>query len=227
MVSYDCLVIVAHPDDVFIGAGGTILKMKDMGLKSLVVSVTDGENKNDNNKIRISEFNKSIQACGVCGMLCHMTDGMLQYEEKDLCMQILHIIHNHNPRFIITHNINDSHSDHSTVAKVVQKTIELAFHTMKENCRLKAIFNIMPIRIDLSNIKKINPDLICDISKYIEKKKAIVSFHRSQYPYVENNLKKHIALNCFLGSLASYDYAEGFSVMHLDNEISFENELRF
>lgn len=221
----ECLVLTAHPDDAFIAAGGTILKMKDIGLKTIVVSVTDGENMGNNNGTRIIEFNKSIQVCGIDGELCHMTDGLLQYKEQELCRHIFNILNKHNPRYIITHSLRDSHTDHRITAKATNKSIELMLHTMKEGCRLKAIFYLMPIRIDLSTINMMNPNVVCDVSKYIERKREIVSIHQSQYPYIHTNLQKHIALNVFLGSLSSCDYAEGFTVTHLKKNISFENEL--
>lgn len=171
MVSYDCLILTAHPDDAFIAAAGTILKMKDMGLRTLLVSVTDGENQGNNN--RILEFDNSTSACGIDGELCHMTDGMLQYNERELCLNIFNILVKHNPRFIITHNLKDLHTDHRTTAKATEKSVELMFHTMKEKCRLTKIFYMMPIRIDMSVIKIMNPDVVCDISKYIEKKSKL------------------------------------------------------
>lgn len=42
-MSYDALVIAAHPDDAETQMGGTLAKLSDQGQRILLVDLTDGE----------------------------------------------------------------------------------------------------------------------------------------------------------------------------------------
>lgn len=223
MKRYDVLVITAHPDDAFIGAGGLMLKLRDRGLDVLVVNVTDGANENSNSLVRANEFHNSIRICGLEGYQMHFKDDNLQFQVNDLCHAIHEILKDVNPSLIITHTRFDQHADHRSVAFAVRTAKDMLFHSLRELCRLKIILFFSPIRTNLNTIKHLNPQLLCDISAYYKDKTEAVSLHISQKPYIDRNLHIHLALNRFYGSLLSCEYAEGYSVLRLDNDMSMES----
>lgn len=220
MKQYDVIVITAHPDDAFLGAGGLMLKMQDQGLQVLVITVTDGDNLYADSVIRTNEFYKAIDFCGLEGYQMHYPNENLQFQLKDLCHAIHEILHDANPRLIITHNRFDQHTDHRTVSFAVKTAKDMLFHSLRELCRLKFILFFQPIRINLDVVRYIKPQLLCDISAYYKTKSDAVSFHTSQMPYLNRNLNIHIALNRFFGSLLSCEYAEGYNVLCFNNSIS-------
>ena len=130
MKQFDVLIIGAHPDDAFLGAGGLMLKMRKQGLSVIVVTVTDGENQSADVNMRSKEFLESISLCDVHGHQMHFRDGWLQFHLKDLCADILKLITDINPQIIITHCCCDQHTDHKTVANAVNSAIELLFHSL-------------------------------------------------------------------------------------------------
>lgn len=225
MKQFDVMIIGAHPDDVFLGAGGLMLKMQKHGLSVLAVTVTDGENQSDDSKTRSKEFFESVQLCGVQGHQMHYKDGWLQYHAVDLCADILKLMVEINPKIIITHCCCDQHTDHKSVANAVSSAIELLFHLLKNECKLKYLMAFPPIRLGIDSLQSFTPMLLCDVTDYIKTKESAVLVHSSQMPYLELNLKKHFALNRFYGTLISSEYAEGYSYKHFDTDVSIENIL--
>ena len=89
MKQYECLVITAHPDDAFIGMGGTILKIKNNGLTPYIISVSDGNNLGSTNNVRIDEFFNTLNGFELEGDICNFEDGMLASYEKELVLYIV------------------------------------------------------------------------------------------------------------------------------------------
>lgn len=226
MKQFDVLIIGAHPDDAFIGAGGLMLKLQKQGLSILVITVTDGENQSDDSDTRSKEFFKSIQLCGVQGYQMQYKDGWLQFHAEDLCADILKLMAEINPKIIITHSCCDQHTDHKSVANVVNSAIELLFHLLKDECKLQYLMAFPPIRLGIDSLKSFTPMILCDVTDYCKTKESAVLIHSSQIPYIELNLKKHLALSRFYGTLISSEYAEGYSYKHFNDDVSMEYILR-
>lgn len=223
MKQYDVVVITAHPDDAFIGAGGFLLKMRAQGLGILVITVTDGDSQIVSSSIRTEEFYSAIRLCDLDGYQMHFNDEDLQFDLKGLCHAIHEILHDTNPSLVVTHNCFDQHADHRAVSLAVKSAKDMLFHSLRESCRLKFVFFFQPIRINLSTLKNINPQVLCDISDYYNTKIKVISLHLSQKPYIDKNLNIHIALNRFFGSLLSCQYAEGYNVLRFCDDVSIDS----
>lgn len=226
MKQFDVLIIGAHPDDAFIGAGGLMLKLQKQGLSILVVTVTAGENQSTDFETRSKEFFKSIQLCGVHGHQMQYKDGWLQFHAEDLCADILKLMAEINPKIIITHSCCDQHTDHKSVANAVNSAIELLFHILKNECKLKYLMAFPPIRLEIDSLKYFTPMILCDVTDYCKTKKTAVLVQYSQGPYLELNLKKHLALSRYYGTLISSEYAEGYSYKRFNDDVSMENIFR-
>lgn len=222
MKQFDVLIIGAHPDDAFLGAGGLMLKMRKQGLSVMVVTVTDGENQNADVNMRSKEFLESIRLCDVHGHQMHFRDGWLQFHLKDLCADILRLITDINPQIIITHCCCDQHTDYETVANAVNSAIELLFHSLKDECELQYLMSFPPIRLTLDSLRSFTPVVLCNITDYCKTKESAVFVHSSQMPYLELNLKKHLSLSRFYGNFISCEYAEGYSYKRFNDDVSIE-----
>lgn len=225
MKQYECLVITAHPDDAFICMGGTILKIKNNGLTPYIISVSDGNNLGSLNNVRIDEFFNTLNGFELEGDICNFQDGMLAYYEKELFLYIVEKIKEFNPKIIITHSMHDSHSDHSTVAGTVNKAIQRVFHILREQFSLCVLMYSVPVRLDMETIPCICPNILCDISSYVHYKRKLAYYHKSQNPYIDLNVNKHIALNKFLGALSSCEYAEAFEIKEYAKNYTIRNIL--
>ena len=211
MKPFDVVILVAHPDDAFIGAGGIIFKSREFDQSVLVVTMTKGENQNSNTIARSIEFNASIEYCKVSGKQMEYPDGKLKFHLEEICDSIFHLLLDINPRIIITHSCNDPHSDHQAVFEAVDTATELLFHTLGEECHLEYLLSFPPVRLTLESIRNFSPSVLVDVSNYIESKKTTVLLHSSQMPFLKRNLDKNIALCHFYGALESCDYAEGYT----------------
>lgn len=208
MKTFDCVIVCAHPDDAFLGMGGTVKKLISNGKSVLIVCATNGENGNtDLGEIRKSELENSCKILGCDFTLLKMKDGELTFHIHELFLSISELLLQNNPQYIFTHHGRDSHSDHRTVYDVVKHAVEKLWHAQKQDTKLKALFSFVPIHLSMENI----PDLQMNHWVAIDSSKIEpLMLHQSQMPYLEKNLKKHIALNKYLGALIGTDMAEAF-----------------
>lgn len=226
MKQFDVIIITAHPDDAFIAAGGLILKLRLRGFTPLIVTVTDGENQSDNKEIRTQEFINSIKMYGISGEQLHLPDGRLQFHIDSICDKIFKLLKDNNPKIIITHSNSDSHSDHRAVAEATGHVTESLFHSLQQNCCLKYLMAFAPIRLNIETTRDFTPMILCDVSVFYETKKAAILLHNSQMPYLKTNLKKHLALNHFYGSLISCEYAEGYTYKTFSSIVTIDPFLK-
>jgi LmbE family N-acetylglucosaminyl deacetylase len=111
------LAIGAHPDDIEIGAGGTILRLADEGR---IVAVTWAVFSGD--PTRAAEARSSadqfLAACPSTSVLVHdFRDGFLPYEGgavKERVEELKAV----EPDLILTHRLEDRHQDHRLLAEL-------------------------------------------------------------------------------------------------------------
>ncbi|TFH09208.1 MAG: hypothetical protein E4H14_04865, partial [Candidatus Thorarchaeota archaeon] len=114
------LVVVAHPDDESLGAGGTIRKHHDLGIPVDVHCMTG-------NEIR----NKEMQiACGILGVrnlfLSERDDFTI---DMSLRNEVVGAILKTRPTIMITHYPDDYNINHQKCAQIVFDAVEWASHT--------------------------------------------------------------------------------------------------
>ena len=112
------LAIGAHPDDVELGCGGTLMKHVYAGSDVLIVVVTNGEAQKDVDwHKRIVEARK---AAGLLGAdMC-----TLGYEERNVCYQdhalvgkIRKVVEDYDANIVYGHSPHDDHVTHVAVAE--------------------------------------------------------------------------------------------------------------
>jgi LmbE family N-acetylglucosaminyl deacetylase len=111
------LAIGAHPDDIELGCGGTILQHVAAGDVVSMLVVTKGEVGPGNTDVRIAEQNRACAVLGVDNLIWgSLPDCSVSLHELDLVHLIESAISTTRADVVYTHSIQDSHQDHRAVA---------------------------------------------------------------------------------------------------------------
>ena len=230
----DILVFGAHPDDVELSCGGTLIKHIRNGLKVGVIDLTQGElGTRGDAKTRAEEALEASEIMGVhLRENLKFDDGFFANDKNhQVCM--IKKIRKYQPDIIITNAPSDRHPDH---ARASQLTIDATFLS-----GLKKIDTNQPIwrpsfiyhYIQFNNIE---PNLIIDISDSFDDKLRAVKAYKSQFydPY-SNESKTVISSKDFLDSIkyrakdlgrqAFCKYAEGF-ISHQITKVNLLTDIK-
>lgn len=220
----DILAIGAHPDDVELGCGGTILKLIDEGKKVGIIDLTKGElGTRGTEQTRKEEAKKASELLGISiRENLGMRDGFLTNTEE-YQIKIVEMIRKYRPEIVLGNAIDDRHPDHAKAAKLISDAcflsglpkIKTSFDGKEQNSwRPKHLFHY----IQWKNIK---PDFVIDISDYMEKKVEVCLAYRTQFydpsskepmtPIATKDFLDSITYRAQdLGRLSEVRFAEGF-----------------
>jgi bacillithiol biosynthesis deacetylase BshB1 len=178
-VKLDVIAFGAHPDDVELGCGGTIIKLGAEGYRTGVIALTRGEmGTRGSAEIRAREF---AAAADVMGVSMHkaldMPDGRveLNWENK---VKVIREIRDHQPRVVFAPYWVARHPDHEAASRIVREACYLSglkrLETGQEDHRpFKVLF--YQSRFEFS------PSFVCDISSSHEKKLEAIRCYESQF----------------------------------------------
>jgi len=165
-VTRSVLAIGAHPDDIELGCGGTLIKHAMSGDQVAMLIVTRGEVGPGRTEQRIDEQQQACDLMGVDTLLWgDLPDCEVSLHELRLVHLIENAIRQTGADTIYTHNINDSHQDHRAVA----------LNTMGA---ARQVSNVLSY--DAPSSLNFTPHLYVDISDAIDKKVAALLCHESQ-----------------------------------------------
>lgn len=222
----DALVIVAHPDDAELGAGGLLYKLTQQGKKIGIIDLTEGElGSRGTVSTRYQEAKNSGEILGISVREnLQLGDGFFEETEENL-LKIISKIRQYQPEIIITNSITDRHPDHGKASQLVSRAsylsglrkIQTIFNdkTQKEH-RAKAIYHFIQDRY-------MKPDFVINITHQFEvKMKAIMAYKTQFYDPKSQEPTTPISGQDFLnfiearaielGRPSGFKYAEGFTV---------------
>lgn len=160
------LAIGAHPDDIEIGCGGTLIKHVASGDRVTMLIVTKGEVGPGATDQRIAEQEKACEIMGIESLIWgNLPDCRVSLHELALVHLIERAIKATNADTVYTHNINDSHQDHRAVA----------LNTMGA---ARQVCNVLSY--DAPSSLEFRPHLYVDISDAVDKKVEALLCHASQ-----------------------------------------------
>src|ERR1700752_616298 len=110
--------IGAHPDDLEIGIGGTLAKMRRDGARVVMVVASIPKDY----ELRLSEAKRGAQILG-CEMRLLLDDGPRRLEDVktcDLVGMLDAIIREYEPPAVLTHSNADFHNDHLLIYNACQ-----------------------------------------------------------------------------------------------------------
>jgi N-acetylglucosamine malate deacetylase 1 len=175
----DILAFGAHPDDVELAVGGTLLLAQEAGQKTAIVHLTAGElGTRGTPAIRRREANAAAEMLGAATMeIAGLPDGHL---EPDLQAKrvVVDAIRRHRPSLILAPYWEDLHPDHKVTGELVRQA---AFLSGLVNWN-PGLAPWRPNRVlYYMSHTGFEPNLIVDIGAVFETKKRAAQCYGSQF----------------------------------------------
>lgn len=222
----DILAFGAHPDDVELSAGGTLIKQIKNGSTVGIVDLTMGEmGTRGTPEIRLMEAKNAMKIIGAnFRENLKMPDSFIDLSKKSI-EKVVQAIRIHKPKIVLCNAIKDRHPEHGIASELVSKAcfisgltkFETFIHGKKQDShRPKNIYHYI-------QDKWINPDFVMDISDEIDQKiKAVKAFESQFYNPKSSEPNTPISSKDFLDSVMSKanlmgrtidkSFGEGFTV---------------
>ena len=219
----DILAFGAHPDDVEMGCGGTIAKSTASNKIVGIIDLTKGElGTNGSPELRDKEANLASKIIGAKFRLnLGFPDGFI-FNNKENQIEVIKLIRHFMPDIILSPSQIDRHSDHGKASDLIY---EAAFLSGLTKLKTKYKNNIQQpwrpkINLNYQQWNDFKPDVLIDISDFIETKKEAILAFKSQV--LRNPKTKSTKINSdnFIdsikyramnyGRLIEKDYAEAF-----------------
>ena len=215
----DVLVFGAHPDDVELGCGGTVIKLVEQGKKVAIIDLTRGElGTRGTAESRKEECENATKILGVAVREnMDFKDGFFKDDEKHK-LALIKKIRKYCPEIVIANATTDRHPDHGRGSQIVVDACFLSglekVNTKQKVWRPKAIYHYI-------QFNHLQPDFVINISRQMEKKIEAVKAYKTQFynsdsKETETIISKKGFLESVkyraqdLGRQANCEYAEGF-----------------
>jgi bacillithiol biosynthesis deacetylase BshB1 len=223
----DILCITAHPDDVEIGMGGTVLKHVAQGHSVGLVELTGGElGTRGSAEVRKREATEAANVLGAqFRYQLGLRDGFFRMDEESL-LKVVVALRRHRPRVVLANAIRDRHPDHGRAASLVAEATFLSglrrIATEHEGIPQEAWRPVTVLHCVQD--RWIDPDVVIDVSTHWERKMDALKCFASQFHDPKSTEPvSPISVPEFLptlqgralemGRLVGSTYGEGFTVM--------------
>lgn len=181
MANVDVLAVFAHPDDMELSVGGTMLKLKRLGYRTGALDVTRGEMGTRGTIARRAD--EARDAARILELDLRenlgLPDGAVFLVDEHR-VAIVRALRRLKPRVILTHQTGDTHPDHDHIAQLIRECSRLV--AMK-NYDPQSADDKIPPPIIAHNLfsRTVVPSFIVDISDEIETKMDAIRAHASQF----------------------------------------------
>lgn len=215
----DVIAFGAHPDDVELSCGGTIISLVEKGFKVGIVDLTQGElSSRGNFKTRKEETAKATKILGIhYRENLRLKDGDIRIDDKSI-KKIVEVIRKHKPKIIFAPYFNDRHPDHIQTAKLIKTAVfksglfNLKLEKNYSPYRPKKVFHYMLMYT-------FEPTFIYDISQYFDlKMEAILAYSSQFYNHHSKEPETFISRPEFLNYLKARAEFYGFQIGKLYGE---------
>ena len=219
----DVLAIAAHPDDVELSAGGTLVKLADMGYRTGIIDLARGEaGTRGTPEQRATE---AARAAKVMGLVLRENLGLGDariWPDEGSRVQVVRAVRRLRPRVIFTQHWDDPHPDHAHTSQLVREAAHLAgvakydaeggLERYRPSCVAYFLFS-----------HKIAPSFLVDIGGASPRKWRAIRCHASQFfnprsrqPESRVSTRQFLdeieARDRYFGALIGVAHAEGFYV---------------
>jgi len=221
----DLLVFAAHPDDAELSCAGAILSVTQNGGSAVIVDLTKGELGTRGTILtRQAEADAAGKILGLGERWnLGLEDGWLA-NTKENKLPMMAAIRHFRPKILMANALEDRHPDHGNAATLADEAWFLAGLTKIETMHNGvAQSSFRPERIlHYVQDRYIHPDVVLDISPYMEQKIESVLAYKSQF-YDPNSKEPetYISGKSFIdgvkararsiGQLIGVEYGEGFT----------------
>lgn len=181
MINVDILAIFAHPDDMELTVGGTLLKMKSLGYKTGALDVTQGEMGTRGTVEGRAE--EAVEAAKILKLDVRenlgLPDGHV-FADDESRTKLVRVLRRLKPKVILTHQDGDPHPDHNHIVQLVRESARLA--SMRKYDEAFGLERInVPMVAHNTFSRNVIPSFIVDISEFLEEKMNAIKAHRSQF----------------------------------------------
>lgn len=201
------LAIGAHPDDVELGASGTLLSMKEQGYSIGIIDMTRGElGTRGSAELRTEEAERSAKILKLDAREnLDLSDGFFEENEASL-LKLVYAIRKYQPDVVLANAMHDRHPDHGRAGKLISRACFLSglikIKTLNEGVeqakwRPKAVYHYMQ---DM-NLKA---DFVVDVTAHWKTKmESILAFSSQFYDPSSQEPESPISSKAFM------DFLEG------------------
>ncbi|WP_448576824.1 PIG-L deacetylase family protein [Thermomicrobium sp.] len=220
------MVVVAHPDDMEFGAGGTVARLAREGKEIVLVQCTSGDKGTNRRDLTPEELarereDEEREACRRLGVseivFLRMPDGELM---PDLAFRerIVRQIRAYRPDIVITHDPFRPYALHPDHRAVGITTIDAVYPTARDPLYFPQHLaeGLEPHKVaELWLFGTQYPDLYVDISETLDLKIAALAAHQSQIHDIEELAQRVRERAAEIGAERGLRYAEAFKVITL------------
>ena len=217
------LVVVAHPDDESLGAGGTIMKLVDAGNEVAVMVMVSMARARAVRPDDRTMLNDQELAMGILGVKkLYNTDfpnnELNTIPQLHLVQEIEKRIAEFSPDVIITHHMNDLNNDHYIVSEACQVASRMPLRT-QEHKPVREIWSMEVLSSSEWSMQepRFSPNLYIPVDEVLleRKFKAVDAYYgvTRKWPHPRNR-KTIEALAVVMGAECGCRYAEAFEILY-------------
>jgi len=220
MTPVDLLALAAHPDDVELTCGGTLIKAARQGYRTGVVDLTGGESGTYGSKtVRATEADEAARILGVAERRnAGLPDAGL-FNTQDTRRVVVGLIRHFQPRVVILPYPIGRHPDHRIASELCRDASYLAglkhFSAEGKPHRPEKVLYTLAYREDA-----VKPTFVVDISDEFDRKMAAIRCYASQFEGrmaagevfpAGDDIYENVRMHCArAGSLIRVAYGEPF-----------------
>ena len=215
----DVLAIAAHPDDVEMTCGGTLVRMKAAGRRFGIVDLTRGEmGTRGTDAIRHREAERAAEILGADfrETLDFGDGGLTSSREHELAL--MDVIRREKPRLVLTSFPEDRHPDHARAGRLAT---DAAFYAGLRKIETNHAAHRPQQTINFSTAYVHEPDFVVDVTAAMDTRRAAILAFTSQFHQeVSQEPQTVISQRSFLemldgrarhfGFLIGVEFGEGF-----------------
>jgi bacillithiol biosynthesis deacetylase BshB1 len=180
----DILAFGAHPDDIELSCGGTILSHVAQGSKVGIVDLTRGElGTRGTAESRASEAAAAAKIMGVSVREnAGFADGFF-LNDKEHQLELIKYIRKYQPDIVLANAIHDRHPDHARAAQLTEDAVFLSGLSKVEtrlNGEIQKAHRPRAVYHYIQSLD-ITPDFAVDISPFFDKKIEAIRAYKTQF----------------------------------------------
>ena len=178
-MTMDVLAFGAHPDDVELTVGGTVLALRAQGYSVGIVDLTGGEmGTRGTPELRAREAAEAARRLGVEERRnLGLPDGRLTLDETSRS-EVIRVLREFRPTLVLAPIESDLHPDHGWTGRIVREASFLAglerWDTGQAAHRPRTVLGYF-------SHTTVEPDLVIDITPFFEQKKEACLAYASQF----------------------------------------------
>lgn len=220
MSSLDILAIGAHPDDVEIGAAGSLLLAAKQGQRVGILDLTYAELSSNGNVERRQQ--EAAAADKLLGVVARYNFGLpdrgLEAVRETAISRVVELIRQTRPRLVLAPYYQDRHPDHESASRIVREAVfSSGIHKYQPDPSYPAHRPRQLLYYFINST--VPPQVVVDVTPIYPQKMEVLRCYRSQFEMEEGSVATPLT-NGYLemveyrerlfGQQAGVPYAEGF-----------------